>query len=183
MRPINRIPQGLLSFFGLKSLGKNPEVLLDELRGVIDLKEWYLRTNAEQIRFTQQIVAGGLHPVSDPHIATGELVVPAGEWWYIHAATLVLFGQTGVVWAKPGIMTVRNAQPNQYFESLVDSLVSDFTTATAQDRSATFHARPRVWLPPLTSIGGSYFYLDDTGMAPGDVVNFNIHLSVTKVAA
>lgn len=184
MRPINRQPFGFLDFFGLKSLGKNPEVMNDQVQPIVDMREWYLRTNAEQLRFLQQIVAGGVAPSSDPHIATGALVVPAGEWWYVHSATLVLFSQVGAAWVAPGIMTVRDSAPTQYYEALVSAPLTDQSGGpTSGAASYSAHSRPRCWLPPLTSIGASYYYLSTSGMTPGDTVNFNVHLSITRARA
>lgn len=182
MRPINRIPQGFLDFFGLKSLGRNPEVLLDEVRPSLDMTEWYLRTNAEQMR--------GFTTHTAPFIAFGDpfdgpiFTVPPGEWWFVHAATLVVFGQVGAVWRQPGIMTVRNSQPSQYFEALVSTNMTDAADGTSPVNShATFSARPRVWLPPNTQIGTCFAYIDDGTMAPGDTLNFNVHLSVTRASS
>lgn len=183
-RPVNRIPHGYLDFFGLKSLGKNPNVLLDDVRPTVDLREWYLRTNAQAVRFNQQLVAGSAYPASDPHIATGAQVVPAGEWWYVHSCTLIVFSMAAAVVQSPGVMSVRDSQPSQYYEGLITTDPAVLASgAAAAARSWAFHSQPRIWFPPLTSIGASYGFQDLSGMAPGDVVNFNVHLSITWVSA
>lgn len=184
MRPINRQPFGFLDFFGLKSLGKNPEVMNDQVQPTLDMREWYLRTNAEQLRGLVQLVAPYTGPASDPFAGDPSLTVPAGEWWYVHAATLVVFQQPGWSLITPGIMTVRNSAPAQYYEALLSTTRGEsFGTGTVA-YSASWHSRPRCWLPPRTEIGASWVSVDDPGPpSPGDVLNFNIHLSITRAHA
>lgn len=48
-QPINRVPPGLLSLLGIKSLGMNPAQLADELRGILDLTQLYTEAANETI--------------------------------------------------------------------------------------------------------------------------------------
>lgn len=185
LKPINRRPQGFLDFFGLKSLGRNPEKFLEGVRTTVDLREWYLRTNAEQLTGVLSMAAPlTLVPTSDPFAPVPGLVVPPDEWWFIHATTLVLFGQTGFAVTGPGVMTVLNSAPNQYYEALISNSTLEYSGVLSGNTSLSYHARPRTWLPPNTQIGASWIYLDDPGPpTPGDVVNFNVHLSLTRARA
>lgn len=39
--PINRLPEGLLGFLDIKSMGKNPSTLLDQVQAIISLEPFY----------------------------------------------------------------------------------------------------------------------------------------------
>lgn len=180
MRPVNRIPQGFLEFFGLKSLGKNPDIMLDEVRPNVDLTEWYLRTNAEQIFDSWQ--AGNTYPVKgdpfEPFATTFE--VPAGEWWYIHACTMTVYAPAGIYLYNPRIVTVRNSQPSQYYEALVTS--SEAYSNPAFPNMGAAVSRPRAWFPPKTLFGVGFNFMDASAIA-ADIVRINMHISVTRARA
>lgn len=80
-RPIQTAAPGLLSLLQLKNLGKNPDVLLEEVRPTLEMVPWWLR--------------GDSIPVYEAAIsaATSELLSPAvlataqNEWLYIHSLT------------------------------------------------------------------------------------------------
>lgn len=86
--PLNIHPQGLLDFFGVKTGGRYPQRLADTLQPTIDLRDWYLESNALEYAL---IGPTWTTPQSGPVLVgwsstspVGQLtVVPNGEWWYV----------------------------------------------------------------------------------------------------
>lgn len=77
---VNRIPPGLLSLLGLKNTGRNPAALSAELRGVIELRDWYLASIAQTIG-----QSGTVNNVQNQFITFAPtLQVPDTEWWFLH---------------------------------------------------------------------------------------------------
>jgi hypothetical protein len=70
---VNRIPGGLLGFFGIQSGGRNPESISPGLLAQIDLTQWYFGTNRVYLRSSVNIAATFFTPVYQ---------VPLGEHWY-----------------------------------------------------------------------------------------------------
>jgi hypothetical protein len=77
---INRTPQGLLGFFGIKNGGENPQRFGTILQPVLDLGEWYRATNRIYARQSTNVAAtGGLT----------YFTVPQSEAWFINDASFV----------------------------------------------------------------------------------------------
>lgn len=74
MSAINRQPQGLLGFLGIKNGGRNPEALSPVLAPTWDLHELYLYGNDEWDYATGSFAAVGYVPLFTP---------PTGEAWYV----------------------------------------------------------------------------------------------------
>lgn len=100
--PLNRIPEGLLDFFQIKSMGENPQSLLPDLRGVLDLTRWYSDTTAEEGTALLTSLAASA-PTSVISIASANWLadgtidfarggaftqVPNGEVWLVLEATM-----------------------------------------------------------------------------------------------
>lgn len=80
--PIQIIPPGLLGYFQLKNRGRNPTDMPETLFPMMDLLEWYLHANGEQLAtLSFSIPATGSD--SQPFAGLGG-IVPNGEWWYVH---------------------------------------------------------------------------------------------------
>lgn len=79
--PLQIFPQGLLGLLQLKNGGEMPQRLgSNELLPVMDLRRWYLETNAEIIS-NNPIVVGA----AAGNVSFGSMVVPAREWWHVSA--------------------------------------------------------------------------------------------------
>lgn len=77
-KPIQLIPTGLLGFFQLKNGGQNPNVMPDTLQCVLEMRDWYLQTQAFVLPGTDVAIAAvGL---------ANYLTVPNGKIWFVHAA-------------------------------------------------------------------------------------------------
>lgn len=79
MSGINRQPYGMLSFFGLKNFGRNPQALSEQLAGTLDLRDWYLSTNSESLALNANVAAVGFNNF---------LQVPESETWAILGCTV-----------------------------------------------------------------------------------------------
>lgn len=75
---IQRIPQGLQGFLELKG-EQLPSPLSRELFAQVDLRRWYLETNAEIIVAPPQAMAAAGYQQFT------EFVVPSTEWWHVSA--------------------------------------------------------------------------------------------------
>lgn len=127
--PLNRVPAGLLEFFGIKSGEWGPRELGQTLVPVMDLSRWYL--DAASLEVSISFAAGGIFAADVPVgniamtgsapavpdlIAAGVITVPQTETWLILecAATLdftAVAGQYGdAQWYSRGIpMPMRQA--------------------------------------------------------------------------
>jgi len=80
--PINAPVNGLLSFFGLKNGGRNPQHLSEDLVPVIDLLDWYQANGAEAAASASTVInAVGFTSLG--------IVVPNGEWWFVQHFTVI----------------------------------------------------------------------------------------------
>lgn len=77
---LNRIPNGLLGFLGIKNGGSNPAQLSQVLGAGFELFDWYVQTNREYFRTGINLAALG---------QTTFFTVPNGEWWFVCHASLV----------------------------------------------------------------------------------------------
>ncbi len=74
---IQRIPGGLLDQLGIRGTGRNPEAVLEELRTVIDLTDYYSVGLIESVSETEV----GIQPNAGSVRST--IDVPAGEAWRV----------------------------------------------------------------------------------------------------
>ena len=88
--PLNKLPQGLLDFFGIKSFGRYPQFLEQRVQPMIDLWQQYAETNC-------LIVSGGgiidtsvsaiaieITSTTPVNLSNGtSITVPNDEAWYI----------------------------------------------------------------------------------------------------
>lgn len=71
---INRVPDGIAGFLGIKNSGRMPDTLSDIVSGTWDLSRWYLNATAIYGQTTGGAVAAG-------SLAT--FIVPTNEIWYV----------------------------------------------------------------------------------------------------
>jgi len=76
--PLNKIPNGLLSFLGIKNGGRNPQTLADALLPSWDLAQWYMAGTYEYGVANANIAAVGL-------VQFGPANINDGDTWYVHA--------------------------------------------------------------------------------------------------
>lgn len=97
--PLNRLPKGLLDFFGIKSGAWGPRTLGAQLVPTIELIDWYTEPYAQWFNVGTAVPAAaapvGPGPaiefagaVSDATMQTGGVcIVPTDETWYMHEFT------------------------------------------------------------------------------------------------
>lgn len=103
--PLNKIPGGLLDFFGIKSFGQNPQYLEARVQPTLDMLLWYAQTNATYfevptITLTVANQPGGTleFPSSQPinYVTGGTLRVPENEVWFVHEFLVkTIYGNSG----------------------------------------------------------------------------------------
>lgn len=70
---LGRLPEGLLSFFDIKSMGEYPKRLSDQLQGSIDLTRWYSDVASEEGLFS-------ISPYAAANVAAGGAVISSANW-------------------------------------------------------------------------------------------------------
>ncbi len=73
---LTKFAKGLTSLFGLRDLGRVPGFLSEELRGTIDVTQFYLLNDREMVTFSN-IAALAIGSNNFPE------VVPPGELWWV----------------------------------------------------------------------------------------------------
>lgn len=92
--PLNRIPSGLLAYFGIKSGEWGPRELGQQLAPVLDLRDWYMQPDATEVNFgtgaglaaiaaTRSGAAFAITATNPVDLAagSGQVTVPQGELW------------------------------------------------------------------------------------------------------
>lgn len=74
---LTKYPRGLISLLGLRDQGKTPQLLSDQLVGVVDANPWFLLQDTEYFQSNTANITG-----VGSYLFGG--TVPAGETWYIH---------------------------------------------------------------------------------------------------
>lgn len=182
-RPINRIPKGLLDFLGLKALGRNPEVFMDDVRPTFELSPWYLGTHAEGLAFSEQLT--NVLPVLSFSFRAGfgtAARVPANEWWYLHAATLIVVAPVNAAFRRPGGCFRVNSGINTPINGLVTYPGYLFSNA-AQQVGMQQDPTLGVFVPPGTDFGWACEELNLTAMGGGDIARVNLHLTITRLGS
>ena len=103
--PLNRIPPGLLEYFGIKTGEWGPRELAQQLVPVLDLARWYMDASAMQLQclitgspWGADTNASAVNVTStgpENLVVGGQLRVPPGETWLILAA--------GIAWLQTAI--------------------------------------------------------------------------------
>lgn len=186
LRPINRRPQGFLDFFGLKSLGRNPEAFIDGVRNTVDLREWYLQTNSIEVVDTLTRTNANTN-TGTSFTALPTLRVPDDRWWFVHCATMIVVMPPDAVISSPAIVARKTTVPGGYIECLVDARGVSTSTVGLTPGTAlnipTFGDPVNRWLAPGTQFGIAYGYGVFSTMAGGDTLRLNAHLRVTEAAS
>lgn len=152
------IPAGLLSLLGLKTGGRNPSSLGEQVAPTMDTLRWYLISEAEWVDFGTRVPAAGFNGTT----LNGQ--VPYNEVWYIHDIAHV--GDASLAAGD----FIRNARCSYLYPGM-GSTKPIFGTAqpvslegTAGRLTLTDQDR---WLLPGTFVG---FYTGQFSMvAPGNV--------------
>ena len=100
MTAIFRAPTGLQDFLGTKSVGRNPDQLLQQVRPVVDLSQFWL----QGAQWTEQSETSGT--LAAPGVVGGALTVPFGHVWIPVMGVTVTssLGVTDAGRARPAII-------------------------------------------------------------------------------
>ena len=78
-QPLNRVPAGLLSFFQIKSTGRNPDQLSDEVRPVLNMVDFYSAGIGARIEESFEL---GFDP-TNLNTSIAVVTVPSDEFWIV----------------------------------------------------------------------------------------------------
>ena len=163
---VNRVPPGLLSLLGIKSLGQAPALLSDTIAPTIELLGAYLQANGGFQRLQTGPIAGhGLFPAT---ATPGTGVVPPGRLWACSNITV-----TSDV-PMPAATTFIDVQAC-YFTSPVADLSQTFgvqmtpASATAVNERVMASVDGVILIPPNATMS-----VHVRGGVVGTSVNFNV---------
>lgn len=141
--PVQLIPPGLLSFFGVKTLGRNPGQLGETYDLSVDMLDWLMFAQAREANVaTLTVAAGGFQQFSAQPIT-----VPALEWWWI--ADYSVLGTCG---AADTMTFAPCASYPQVTGRL--HLLGDYEVLGNTDSALVSGNRSRGWfIPPTTMLG------------------------------
>lgn len=157
--PIQYRPPGLLQLLGIQNGGQAPNQLLPHLSAVMDLGDWYLRSQQrEAISSAQPITVAGFN--------TSTLIVPQSEQWYFHFLGCSILTAAG---NSIGVLSLAFETPTT---AIFVSESSDLQLAST-NRQLT--QQQSFWAPPGSRIG---VYVQDLVLA---TAVFSLRAIVTKV--
>lgn len=80
---IQRFPTGTLDILGMQSSGETPKALAQQLVPTVDYLDFYLRDRWETVQGSALTISS-----TGSFSFIGNVVVPAGEQWLLHMATI-----------------------------------------------------------------------------------------------
>ena len=152
------VPPGLLSLFGVKTSGRNPDELGSQLGPSVEMLKWYLLAESKWMDFGTRVPAAGFNGT------TLNGIVPANEVWYVHE-----FAHVADSSMAAGDF-IRNARCAYYYSGLTSARLifgkADPISLEGAAGRLTLQDEDR-WLLPGTYVG---FYTGQFSMAaPGNV--------------
>lgn len=148
--PVQVIPAGLLGFFQLKSLGRNPADLAEAYQPIVEMRDWLFVTQSVDFGpgpLAAVTVLGGVQ--GGQRFTANPIQTPSNEWWYVHNYTIrsaaLVAGDTSNI--APLLFTPITGVINTYL------LTSNAGVAlTGPNRTQGVSAQG-FWMPPLSELG------------------------------
>lgn len=156
--PLNRLPRGLLDFFGIKHGEWGPRTLSSQLVPTFDLLRWYLDTNALEIAADPPALAVNsgstgisITNTSPVNLSNGvDLIVPQNEYWiFLEASVQTIFSAAAGQTARTGLRSISSA--GQLFLWPMASGGYDASVAAVQQAGWSYLINP-VFVPPGSTI-------------------------------
>lgn len=150
----SKLPYGILSLLGIKSLGAHPLYLRDDYQPVLESLNMLAASHAVSVdtaNFTLTAAAGAFDFTS-----ASVQTVPQDEIWYAYQYTVKL--TTGVGEALSGYVATRDAGSTTGNDV---QIISELTTLVASQFLAAQAVRQPLWLPQGLQLG--FFVAARTG--------------------
>jgi len=154
---IQVIPPGLLGYFNIKRNGINPDTLVGQYSPSIEMRDWLFHAGAENWITSRN---GGVTPTiglgPGPAVLgfkgfVTPIIVPEGEWWYVHDFTVTT--ESTLVATDTVSFCVGYANPqNAPFTFCIQGDRQPLITGAATGRSGFSHAH-NFFVPPGSSLG------------------------------
>jgi len=176
--PINRLPQGLLDFLGIRSGGRNPQQLTEQLLPTMDLSDWYKQNASREVQVTAtSLVADTSAGFFSLTVAGAVFEVPNNEIWIMRRGTRVNWDlQLGAVTQQSDMTLVhRNVTANRWAAWPMSDLMGYTTSSTVIVRSGLRSLLDEIWLnpgdrPQILNLGTSASALQ--GVTPAVYFNY-----------
>lgn len=98
---INTSPRGLLAALGIKSVGQNPYLLLDEVRPQVDLWPQYVQENLQ----LTEVSTAAVNTIGTNY-GNNSLVVPNNQIWWIESLTIISGTVLGAATTYRGVANI-----------------------------------------------------------------------------
>jgi hypothetical protein len=159
--PINRTPRGLLDFLAIRSGGRNPQHLTEDMLPVFEMADWYKEAAVIECNATMPLIAAnanaGFSSITSTFPANicsaAGAVVPSNEVWIVRPGSAyewdfaVVAGQTHF-----GQLVARNLTSQAW-----RPMVSRYNGAFAQSNATII-------------VGGVHTVTDECWMHPGEAI-------------
>lgn len=177
-KPVQNLATGFLSLLGLKSFGRNPSEMHEQLQPTIDMTQWYLGANAVDT-FRSDLPSDPVNPLSG--FAAG-VQVPQEQNWWIHEAQVVLDWAVGPITSNVYNLAtaVSLQQPGYLFRG---EAMANFTTAmlTVNTNNLAPPAIRNVWARPGSLIGAHASLIAISDATPVQVWTLRTYVRYTAV--
>lgn len=186
-KPVQVIPPGLLGFLQLKVGGLNPDTLLGELRGILDLTEWYFQARYEEPQgaggtlasgpFVTGAAALGYNDWATVGGTAGPLTVPNGEAWMVGEYTMVY--SCGAVAGDTALAVPCMKTPASSVPVMLANPTLSLTGSATKARSVPVRSIGRFFAPAGSSLG--FWIADNISPAGGILYNGQIRFARLKL--
>lgn len=144
------IPPGLLGFFQLKSGGKNPSALGEDLSPVLECFRWYMQARLENSLQFIGFSAIAVNVVGAFNFSPNNILVPENEIWWVENFTV----QSAALAAGEELMMVPMMLGPPQLGSISNyALGTTAFVANAGDRYSIPATPPGFFAPPGSSLG------------------------------
>jgi len=155
--PIQVAPPGLINLLQLKSSGYNPDAMRQDVQPTVDLEEWWLRAQAQNITTRYRQSVAGATAVNGFFAALSPGLVNLGPgpraWWYIHTLSVIYVAAAAVTFVNTGFALRGGPQPAGGAADQSWLLPGRYIPAMGAANLTEIDTISGFWLPPNGIVG------------------------------
>lgn len=156
---INRLPRGLLDFLGIRSGGRYPQQLSEQLLPMMDLGSWYKSANVFQLQCVGETAVAntnaGLFTFITPTPAFATFTVPQDEVWIVLPGSWIGWSMTATAGIVYQASLVAFQAPSTIIIPWFPTRMRGFdTSSAAHTRAGMAILTDEVWLQPGYTLEG-----------------------------
>lgn len=147
--PIQARAPGYLGLLELKNLGKLPDVAVDSLQPIFEMRDMYLRGSAQWYQTALSRTDGAATYNSFGPYAGNPLVVPDGQWWWVEYMAVRFFAAGAGATLQQGAAAMQGPggiNPFTIWEPVSVTAAQTAAVSVARNFWAPAGSRLGVWL-------------------------------------